>query len=180
MRLIQEENIQQVVHLFKLKYGDDYPIVQLYHPSWMKPGIYSDHIIWMLIDEHNEIVATATVILDYGDYYDQIDDNRRLVVHPERNGLKLGRRIVNTLLEATDDTVGFAFGEARTVHSLSHALFERSAFVACGSVQQAYTFGDARERFVIYYNLYRNTRQIHRQDPPHAIPEQSPLSTHFL
>ncbi len=180
VRLAREEDVARVISLFKMNYGDDYPIVEFYDPTWVKKSIYSDHVIWLVIEEEGEITANGAVILDYGDYNDQIGEIGRLVVHPERKGRGLGRRIVNALFEATDETVEFAFGEARTVHPLSQALFEGSGYVACGFVPQAYTFGDQRESFVIYVNLYGNARYLRRSDPPQVIPEVAPLARHVL
>jgi GNAT superfamily N-acetyltransferase len=180
VRLVREEDVTQIISLFKMNYGDDYPIVEFYDPAWVKKSIYSDHVIWLVIEEEGEIIANGAVILDYGDYNDQIGEIGRLVVHPERKGRGLGRRIVNALFEATDDTVEFAFGEARTVHPLSQALFEGSDYVACGFVPQAYTFGDKRESFVIYINLYGNARYLRRNTAPQVIPEIAPLARHVL
>ncbi len=180
VRHIEEADISAVIALFKLNYGDDYPIPEFYDERWLKRGIYSDHIIWLVIEEEGELVASGAVILDYGDYNDQIGEIGRLVVHPHRKGRGLGRRIVNALMDATDDTVEFAFGEARTVHPLSQALFEGSGFVPVGFLPQAYAFGDARESFVLYANLYGTGRLLRRSDPPQVIPEVAPLARHVL
>lgn len=179
-RLITEEDIPAIIELFRLNYGDDYPLVQFYDPQWVKRGIYSENIIWLVLEEENEVVAGGAVILDYGDYNDQIGEIGRLVVHPERKGRGLGRRIVNALLDATDDTVEFAFGEARTVHPLSQALFEGSDYVPAGFLPQTYTFGDRRESFILYLNVYGNARQMRRAEPPTLIPEVAPLARHVL
>lgn len=180
VRHVTEADVPAVIGLFRLNYGDDYPIPEFYDEGWVKRGIYSDHIIWLVIEEAEEIVASGAVILDYGDYNDQIGEVGRLVVHPHRKGRGLGRRIVDALLDATDDTVEFAFGEARTVHPLSQALFEGSAFVPCGFLPQAYRFGDARESFILYANLYGNARLLRRSAPPSLIPEVVPLAQHVL
>lgn len=179
-REIREEDIPAIINLFRLNYGDDYPLPQFYDNQWVKRGIYSENIIWLVLEEEGEVVAGGAVILDYGDYNDQIGEIGRLVVHPERKGRGLGRRIVNALLDATDDTVEFAFGEARTVHPLSQALFEGSEFAAIGFLPQTYTFGDARESFVLYMNLYGNAHQLRRSTPPVVIPQVAPLARHVL
>jgi RimJ/RimL family protein N-acetyltransferase len=180
VRLITEDDIPAVIELFRLNYGDDYAIPQFYDERWVKHGIYSDHIIWLVIEEDGEVVASGALILDYGDYNDQIGEIGRLVVHPDRKGRGLGRRIVNALLDATDDTVEFAFGEARTVHPKSQALFEGSGFAAIGFLPQAYAFGEVRESFVLYGNLYGNARLLRRPDPPQVIPEVAALARHAL
>lgn len=180
VRVVVESDIPALIELFRLNYGDDYAIPEFYDEGWVKHSIYSDHIIWLVIEEEGEVIASGAVILDYGDYNDQIGEIGRLVVHPQRKGRGLGRRIVDALLDATDDTVEFAFGEARTVHPKSQALFDGSGFGAIGFMPQAYTFGQIRESFVLYANLYGNARQLRRSDPPQVIPEVAPLARHAL
>jgi predicted GNAT family N-acyltransferase len=180
VRHIEEADIPAVIDLFRLNYGDTYAIPEFYDEQWVKRGIYSDHIIWLVIEEEGEIVASGAVILDYGDYNDQIGEIGRLVVNPERKGRGLGRRIVTALLDATDDTVEFAFGEARTVHPLSQVLFEGAGYAPVGFLPQAYIFGHERESFVIYANLYGNARLLRRDEPPQLIPEVAPLARRVL
>jgi GNAT superfamily N-acetyltransferase len=180
VRHVEEADIPALISLFKLNYGDDYAIPEFYDDRWVKRGIYSDHVIWLVIEEEGEVIASGACILDYGDYNDQIGELGRFVVHPERKGRGLGRRLVAAMLEATDDTVEFAFGEARTVHPLSQALFDRSGFTASGFLPQSYAFGDRRESFVLYTNLYGNGPALRREEPPQVIPEVAPLARHVL
>ena len=180
VRHVEEVDVPALISLFKLNYGDDYAIPEFYDDRWVKRGIYSDHVIWLVIEEEGEVIASGACILDYGDYNDQIGELGRFVVHPERKGRGLGRRLVAAMLEATDDTVEFAFGEARTVHPLSQALFDRSGFTASGFLPQSYAFGDRRESFVLYTNLYGNGPALRREEPPQVIPEVAPLARHVL
>ena len=180
VRHVEESDIPGLIALFKLNYGDDYAIPEFYDDRWVKRGIYSDHIIWLVIEEEGEVLASGACILDYGDYNDQIGELGRLVVHPDRKGRGLGRRLVAALLEATDDTVEFAFGEARTVHPISQTLFDRAGFTASGFLPQSYIFGDRRESFVLYTNLYGNGLTLRRDAPPQVIPEVAPLARHVL
>ncbi|MGB7922065.1 MAG: GNAT family N-acetyltransferase [Pyrinomonadaceae bacterium] len=180
VRHVVESDIPALICLFKLNYGDDYAIPEFYDDHWVKRGIYSDHVIWLVIEEEGEVIASGACILDYGDYNDQIGELGRFVVHPERKGRGLGRRLVAAMLEATDDTVEFAFGEARTVHPLSQALFDRSGFTASGFLPQSYAFGDRRESFVLYTNLYGNGPALRREEPPQVIPEVAGLARHVL
>lgn len=179
-RHIKESDIPGVINLFKRNYGDDYAIPEFYDDQWVKRGIYSDHIIWLVLEEEGEVVASGACVLDYGDANDQIGEIGRVVVHPDRKGRGLGKRLVAALLDATDDTVEFAFGEARTVHPLSQMLFERAGFSAVGFLPQTYTFGEARESFVLYAQLYGNGKMLRAKKPPQVISEVAPLARHAL
>ncbi|RIK32121.1 MAG: hypothetical protein DCC52_05330, partial [Chloroflexi bacterium] len=48
IRPIQENDIAAVINLFRENYGDDYSMPEFYDPQWVKRGIYSDHIIWLV------------------------------------------------------------------------------------------------------------------------------------
>src|SRR5512140_1749050 len=123
-REICESDIEQVIQLFRANYGDDYAIPEFYDPMWVKRGIYSDHIIWLVIEDQGRIVASGAAILDFGDYNDQIAEIGRLVVDPEVSGKGLGRTLLNALVDASDDRVEFAFGEARTTHPKTQKIFD--------------------------------------------------------
>jgi predicted GNAT family N-acyltransferase len=73
------------------------PYPEFYDPQWVKRGIYSDHIIWMVIEDEGHIVASGACILNFGDYNDQIGEIGRLVVDPEVGGRGLGRQILTAL-----------------------------------------------------------------------------------
>src|SRR3990170_486983 len=129
IRPIREEDIEQVIQLFRLNYGDNYAIPEFYDPQWVKRGIYSDNIIWMVIEEAGRVVATGAAILDFGDYNDQIAEIGRLVVDPSQGGRGLGRTMIEALVDASDDRVEFAFGEARTTHIKTQRIFDRAELV---------------------------------------------------
>jgi len=84
VRLIEEADIPAVINLYKLNYGDGYIDARDYDERWVKRNIYSDHIIWLVLDDEGEVSASAVVILDYGDDNDQIGEIGRLVVHPRQ------------------------------------------------------------------------------------------------
>src|SRR6185369_5218318 len=62
IREIHEHDIEAVIELFRKNYGDDYAIPEFYDPQWVKRGIYSDHIIWLVNEEDGRIVASGACI----------------------------------------------------------------------------------------------------------------------
>src|SRR5512136_789645 len=102
IREMREQDIEPVIELFRVNYGDDYAIPEFYDPQWVKRGIYSDNIIWLVIEDEGHIVASGAAILDFGDYNDQIAEIGRLVVSPGESGKGLGRTLLNALVDASD------------------------------------------------------------------------------
>lgn len=170
IRPICEEDIEQVIQLFRLNYGDDYAIPEFYDPQWVKRGIYSDHIIWMVIEEDEKVLASGAAILDFGDYNDQIAEIGRLVVDPSAGGKGLGRLLLNALVDESDNRVEFAFGEARTTHIKTQKLFDRAGLVPLGFLPMAYPIS-WRESWVLGGQLFNNGRRLRMPGSAHLVPE---------
>src|SRR5215510_406240 len=66
IREIREGDIEAVIQLSHKNYGDDYAIPEFYDPQWVKRGIYSDHIIWLVNEEEGRIVASGACIWTFG------------------------------------------------------------------------------------------------------------------
>ena len=180
VRTLKESDIPAVINLYKLNWGNDYPYPQFYDEDWYKYGIYSDHIVWLVIEEDNQVVGSGAINLDYGDYNDQIGELGRVVMHPRYQRKGFARRIVAALVEATHENVEFAFGDARTIHPASQMLMESSNFTAVGFAPQRNVVGDERESFILYANLYGNGRLLRSDEPPQVIPEIAPLARQVL
>lgn len=175
IREIREEDIEQVIQLFRINYGDDYAIPEFYDPQWVKRGIYSDHIIWLVIEDEGRIVASGAAILDFGDYNDQIAEIGRLVVNPETGGKGLGRTLLDALVEKSNDRVEFAFGEARTVHPKTQKIFDHVGLVPLGFLPMAYMMS-WRESFVLSGQLFGNGRSLRQVGAAQLIPEAVPIA----
>ncbi len=174
-RPIQEEDIPHVINLFRTNYGDDYAIPEFYDPQWVKRGIYSDNIIWLVIEDEGKIVASGACILNFGDYNDQIGEIGRLVVDPQVGGKGLGRAILAALVDASDDRVEFAFGEARTTHPKTQKIFDRVGLMPLGFLPMYYLMG-WRESWVLSGQLFGNGRRLRRIGQAEVIPVVAPLA----
>lgn len=60
IRPVAEEDIEAIINLFRLNYGEDYAIPEFYDPMWVKRGIYSDHIIWLVVEDEGRVAASGT------------------------------------------------------------------------------------------------------------------------
>ena len=175
IRDIREADIEAVIELFRKNYGDDYAIPEFYDPQWVKRGIYSDHIIWLVDEQEGRIVASGACILNYGDYNDQIGEIGRLVVDPDVGGRGLGRGMLTALVDASDERVEFAFAEARTVHPRTQKIDDRIGLVALGFLPMYYRFG-WRESLVLSGQLFGNGRALRRPGSVQVIPAVAALA----
>ncbi|MCG3142561.1 MAG: hypothetical protein HDKAJFGB_04058 [Anaerolineae bacterium] len=175
IRPIQENDIEAVINLFRENYGDDYSMPEFYDPQWVKRGIYSDHIIWLVVEEQGEIVASGACILNFGDYNDLVGEIGRVVVDPDTGGKGLGRAILTALVDAADERVEFAFAEARTVHPKTQKINDHLGLVALGFLPLHYRM-KWRESVVLEGQLFGNGRVLRRVGQAQVIPAVAPLA----
>lgn len=175
IRPVCEEDIEAIIQLFRANYGDDYALPEFYDPQWVKRGIYSDHIIWLVIEDEGRVVASGACILNAGDYNDQIGEIGRLVVDPAAGGKGLGRSLLAALVDASDERVEFAFAEARTVHPKTQRICDRIGLAALGFLPMIYQFG-YRESLVLSGQLFGNGRTLRCSGEAVVIPEVLPLA----
>lgn len=196
VRPIQEGDIEAIINLFKENYGNDYAMPEFYDPQWLKRGIYSDHIIWLVIEDtpaetpqessntpdssasppaKGKIVASGACILNFGDYNDLIGEIGRVVVDPNTAGKGLGRLILESVVDAADERVEFAFAEARTVHPKTQKINDRIGLVPLGFLPLHYKMS-WRESLVLAGQLFGNARTLRRVGQAEVIPAAAPLA----
>ncbi len=71
-RPILEQDVEQVIQIFKANYGASYPYQDFYEPEWVKRGIYNDDLFWLVGTEPggDKVLATASLMLEAGDHDD--------------------------------------------------------------------------------------------------------------
>ncbi len=175
VRPIQENDIEAVIQLFRENYGDDYAMPEFYDPQWVKRGIYSDHILWLVIEDEGKIAASGACILNFGDYNDLIGEIGRVVVDPDTAGKGLGRAILSALVDAADERVEFAFAEARTVHPKTQKINDRIGLVPLAFLPLHYMMA-WRESVVLDGQLFGNGRTLRRIGQAEVIPSVAPLA----
>jgi GNAT superfamily N-acetyltransferase len=180
IRVVREPDIEAIANLFKLNYGHDYPFPEVFDGIWVKKAIYSDNIVCVVLEEEGEVIGTGAVLLDYGDYNDQLGELARLAVHPQHIGHGAGRRIIHALFEVVQDNVEFAFGEARTVHSFSQHVLDMSGFDAIGFFPHEYLTPGRFESAILYGRLHGHAVILRSEDHPQVILEVACLARHVL
>jgi len=176
IRPIQEEDIEQVISLFRMNYGDDYIYREFYDPQWIKRGIYSDNILWLVLEDEGRVVGTGAVVLDSGDYDDQIAELGRLVVDPSAGGRGLGQTIIKALVDASNNQVEFLFATARTVHPKSQKINDQLGLVPLGFLPMVHK-PNRRESTVFYGQFCGNGRQLRRAGTARLIPVVAPIAS---
>lgn len=180
VRLVEEKDIPAVSNLFKLNYGDAYLDLAVYDGRWVKKCIYNEGIICVVIEEDGEILATGALMLDYGDYNDQIGELSRLVVHPEATGRNLGSRIINALFDLAGENVEFAFGRTRTANTFSQITTQRAGFNAVGFLPCGAFVNNGYEHLIPVVKLHGNAVSLRSDEVPQVIPEIAPIARYVL
>ena len=180
IRLVEERDIGDISNLFRLNYGETYLYPDVYDGRWVKRSIYGEDVICLVLEEKGEVLATGAVVLDYGDHNDQIGEMGRLVVHPERAGSGVGKRIMDALFEATGENVEFAFSRARTENLFGQTVTVRAGFTTIGFLPYYLLFGTTRESAIFVAKLHGNGAALRSDELPEVIPEVAPLARHVL
>jgi hypothetical protein len=97
------------------------------------------------------------------------------VVDPAAGGKGLGRTLLNARVDASDERVEFAFGEARTTHSKTQRIFERSGLAPLGFLPMAYAV-TWRESWVLSGQLFGNGRSLRQVGAAQVIPQVAPVA----
>lgn len=180
VRPVKESDVPCIIELFELNYGDRHPHPELYEERWVKNAVHGDNIIWLLIEEKGEVVASGSLELDYGDYNDQLGLIGRLVTRPgwASGGLGggLGSRMINALASEAEDNVECVISNARTAHRASQKYLKDANLIAAGFLPHHTVVSEKRENLVLYANLYDTGRMLRSMKLPQVISEVAPLA----
>src|SRR2546428_4819952 len=104
IRYVEERDIPAIAELFRSNYGEGYLARDVYDGRWVKRSIYSDMVICLVLEEEGKVLATGSVVLDYGDHNDKSAELARLAVHPDYSRHGLGRRVIDELFKVAENT----------------------------------------------------------------------------
>jgi GNAT superfamily N-acetyltransferase len=161
IREIAESDSEAVLALFRVNYGDDYTP---YDPAWVKKGIYSEHILWLVAEEEGEIVASGALVLGFGNYVDQIGKIERLAVAPKARGQGISKLLLQELIVRSSVPVEFGFAEAATTQPAIHDILHEAGFMPVGFTPYVYQLQN-HEGFVLYCTLFGNASRLRRGAP---------------
>ena len=191
IRRVKESDTDAIARLFRCVYKDKYPFPDVFDGRWVKKCVHNDDVICLVLEENNEVVGSGALVMDVGNYNDQVGELGRFVVHPKCQGRGHGQKIINGLFRAAAHNVEFALGEARTAHLKSQRMVEKAGFQVIGLLPHYLLTGrvgesehekkkNENENFVIYGKLYGNGRALRSNKLPTLIPEIAPLASHVL
>ncbi|MBD3292061.1 MAG: GNAT family N-acetyltransferase, partial [Armatimonadia bacterium] len=180
VREIDESDVGRVIEIFRAVYSDDFPFQQFYDARWVKKGVFSDDIIWLVAeDESGTVVGSASVLLGSGDADDLIGEFGRLVVDPDAQTRGAGTALTEGLVEHARPWIEWGFAECRTVHPGAQKILSRLGFGSVGFEPFAYTLGERRESMALVARLFGNATRLRRNNP-RVIPEVYPIAWQAL
>ncbi len=178
IREAREADVQQVRDLFVHTYGVDYPFQQFYDTGWLKKAVFSDDTLFMVAENGGQVVATGSVMRTVGTLTDLVGELGRLVAAPSKLARGAAHELVTELLQRSESSVHFGFGEIRTVHAGAQKLAEAFGWTAVGFEPMKYQLSH-RESVVFYAHLHPQAVELRRNNP-RVIPEAGLLAQTVL
>ena len=174
IRSIEDEDVDRVIDIYKSSYGDDYPYKDFYKAAWVRKGVYSDDLTWLVAETENTLNGSSALMLQAGDHDDLMGEFGRLAVHPASRKGGVGRALMEELDAGAPKYIEFGFAEGRTVHGGSQKLLEEFGFTALGFEPMKYQLAH-RESFIYYGKLYGHAAKL-RNKRPLIIPQVEELA----
>lgn len=175
-----ETDVEGIRDLFLATYGRHYAYPIYYDLQVLKKMVFEDETLILVAEdkETNQILGTASVIFDLGEFGDLVGEFGRLVVHPDGRKRGIGKKLMNARLEMAQDRLHLGFAENRVVHPFSQIISNRYGFASAGFLPQKHSFKE-RESLAIYIRYFGDALKFRRNNP-HVIPEAFLLTQHVL
>ena len=177
IRQARESDVAGIRDIFLASYSVDYPYAAFYEERELKRLIYGDDTLMLVATEsaNDEILGTASVVLERGAYTDLIGEFGRLAVHPDGRGQGIAGQLLRARIEGVRDRLHVGFMEARVVHAFSVCNGLTHGFVPVGYLPLKHRFGDRRESLAFMVRYFGQALQL-RRNHPRIIPEASRLA----
>ncbi|NHI93767.1 MAG: N-acetyltransferase [Candidatus Lokiarchaeota archaeon] len=116
MRDLQEQDAEEMAHIFTIVYAGQYPLKEYEDPDWIRQQVNNPNIIWKVCADSNERPVGCGVMLlnaKHGRIY-----GGRTVLLPELQDKgvmnKIGMKCMMEVMMETKDRVRMWFGQSRT------------------------------------------------------------------
>lgn len=172
-----EADAPAIEGIFRATYGEDYMYPDFYEEGLLKKLIYGDDTVLLVAVDggSNEVVGTASVVLESGAWADLVGEFGRLAVHPKAWGRGIGARLLEARVEAAQDRLHVGFMEVRVAHPYSLANGLEHGFAAVGFLPLKLLFGERREHGGFLVRYFGNALEL-RRNHPRIVPEAYPLA----
>lgn len=120
--------------------------------------------------ETDQVLGTASVVLDVGAYTDLSGEFGRLAVHPDARGRGVGTALMEGRLERVRDRLHVGITEARVVHPFSQKIAEKHGFAPVGFLPMKIKMGDRREHVCLMVQHFGPALEL-RSNNPRIVPE---------
>lgn len=176
VREAREEDVGEIREVFLAVYGTDYPHRELYDELWLKRSVFTDDALILVAEdtETGRVVATASVLFDFGAHSDLVGEFGRLAVHPDYRRLEVGKLLMGKRLEAIQNRLHVGLVVARTVHPYAQRISLSHGFIATGFLPLKHFFRH-RESFALLARYFGDALVLRRNNP-RIIPEAYALA----
>lgn len=177
IRVASESDASWIREIFEATYGEDYAYPEFYEEPFLKKLIYSDDTLVLVAEdeEKNQVVGTASVVLESGAYTDLVGEFGRLAVHPEAWGQGIGSLLLQERIKRVEDRLHVGFMEARVTHPYSLTNGLRHGFAPVGFLPLKLRFGGHRENTALLVQYFGEALEL-RRNHPRIIPEAYQLA----
>ena len=177
IRVANESDAPWIREIFESTYGEDYAYPEFYEEPFLKKLIYSDDTLVLVAEDQSkdQVVGTASVVLESGAYTDLVGEFGRLAVHPTAWGQGIGGMLLQERIRRVEDRLHVGFMEARVTHPYSLTNGLRHGFAPVGFLPLKLRFGGNRENTALLVQYFGEALEL-RRNHPRIIPEAYQLA----
>jgi len=171
VREATEQDVTQIRNVFLAIYGKDYSHPQYYDPRLLMKMVFADDILLLVAEDtqKQQIIGTASVLLEIGANADLVGEFGRLVVHPEYRSRGIGKQLMEERLKRIKDRLQLAIVDCRVAHPLAQSIAASHGFVTIGFLPMKLRLVE-RESLLLMVQYFGDAFKLRRNNP-RIIPE---------
>ncbi|MFD8500920.1 GNAT family N-acetyltransferase [Amycolatopsis sp. NPDC059657] len=162
------DDVEELLALFRLQYGDSYPLPSGNDPEMMAAAIANPVPSWLVARDNGRIITTIMAEIAAED---RIARTQSLIVHPDARGRGMARKAVGALADLllTSGHIDSAYGKSRTSSTAAQRMMLSNDFTALGIFPNAHKF-DSQETVLLTVKHAEGV--LDRREPVHKVPAE--------